>query len=201
VATAGGEPKTDPCAPVDGKPAAPLARPYDGVARSARCQNEVYAIMDGVTRALGQRCEYCHVTGDFSRATHRKEVANWMAQKFVPSLEKQGGGDVWCSDCHAASGKGRAKILGEPRKKSWAIEWMTTHLAEKFATATGDPLRCKLCHVGNLGSKEWEGKVILTDHVPPVTSHPPNAGAPSVTDGDAGVPDAAPADGAPLDGG
>ncbi|HEX6278209.1 MAG TPA: hypothetical protein VFZ53_34425 [Polyangiaceae bacterium] len=185
----------DHCAPENGKPVEPLVRKYEGVAAAARCQREVYTIMGYVTVALGQPCEYCHVENDYPRMTHRKHVANWMAQKLVPSLEKRGGGDVWCKDCHAASGTGRAKLLGDPRSKPWAVEWMSTHLTEQFDTAAGDPLRCKLCHGGNLGSKEWDPKVILTEHLPPVTSHPPDAGAPPAPDLDAGVPDAAPNDG------
>jgi hypothetical protein len=198
----------DDCAPENGKPVEPLVRKYEGLAAKARCQREVYTIMGYVTVALGQPCEYCHVEDDYPRMTHRKHVANWMAQKLVPSLEKRGGGDVWCKDCHAPSGNGRAKLLGEPRNKPWAVEWMSTHLTEQFDTAAGDPLRCKLCHVGNLGSKEWEPKVILTDHLPPVTSHPPDAAPPAAELGaatppdtgtsgsfDAGVADAAPSDG------
>ena len=179
-------PETDDCAPVDGKPVEPLARKYEGVAAKARCQREVYTIMGFVTVALGQPCEYCHVPEKYSEMTHRKEIANWMAQKLVPSLQKHGGGEVWCKDCHQSGQTGRAKILGDPRSRSWAIEWMSTHLAEKFDTVQGDPLRCKTCHAGNVGSKEWNPKVILTDHLPPVPARPlppaeperPDAGEP-----------------------
>ena len=160
--------EVDDCVPTDGKPVEPLVRKYEGVAAAARCQREVYTIMGFVTRALGQPCGYCHDTNDFTLMTHRKRVANWMAQKLVPTLEKRGGGDVWCKDCHAASGTGRAKILGDPRSRSWAIEWMSTHLVERFDSADGHALRCKMCHVGNVGSKEWDPKVIFGEHLPPV---------------------------------
>ncbi len=183
----------DDCAPTDGKPVEPLVRKYEGVAAKARCQREVYTIMGFVTRAMGEPCEYCHDPNDFTVMTHRKQIANWMAQKLVPSVEKRGGGDVWCKDCHAASGTGRAKLLGDPRSKSWAIEWMSTHLVERFDTADGHPLRCKMCHVGNVGSKEWDPKVILGDHLPPIPaaeaapSETSDAGAPPPGDVDAGV--------------
>jgi hypothetical protein len=198
-------PEIDDCAPEDGKPVEPLVRKYDGVAAAARCQREVYTIMGFVTRALGQPCQYCHVGENFPEMTHRKHVANWMARELVPRLSKHGGGDVWCKDCHAASGTGRAKILGDPRSRSWAIEWMSTHLVERFDTAQGDPLRCTMCHVGNVGTPGWNPKVILTDHLPPkppspaptAPSEPADAGvAPSVSD--AGI---APADAAVTDGG
>lgn len=178
----------DDCAPEDGKPVEPLARKYEGVARHARCQREVYTIMGFVTRALGQPCEYCHDPDSFPKMTQRKQVANWMAQKLIPSLEKHGGGELWCKDCHAPAGEGRAKILGDPRNRAQAIEWMTTHLVEKFDTARGEALRCKTCHGGNLGSKEWNSKVILTDHLPPIPEHAgipePEAGSDAA---DAGV--------------
>jgi hypothetical protein len=82
---------------------------------------------------------------------------------------------------------GRAKILGDPRSRSWAIEWMSTHLVEEFDTVQGDPLRCKTCHAGNVGSKEWNPRVILTDSVPGV----PDAGSPPTPEipSDAGVTD------------
>ena len=178
----------DDCAPEDGKPVEPLARKYEGVARHARCQREVYTIMGFVTVALGQPCEYCHVPERYPEMTERKRIANWMAAELVPSLQKHGGGELWCKDCHAPAGEGRAKILGNPRSRAQAIEWMTTHLVEKFDTARGEALRCKTCHQGNLGTKEWDPRVILTHHLPPATSHPPNASVPGVPDVDAGAP-------------
>ena len=184
----------DDCAPEDGKPVEPLARKYEGVARHARCQREVYTIMGRVTVALGQPCEYCHVPDRYPEMTERKRIANWMAAELVPSLQKHGGGELWCKDCHAPAGKGRAKILGNPRGRAQAIEWMTTHLVEKFDTARGEALRCTMCHEGNLGSKDWNSKVILTHHLPPIPEHAaiaaPDAGvdAASADVPDAGVP-------------
>jgi hypothetical protein len=193
----------DDCAPVDGKAVEPLLRKYEGVARHARCQREVYTIMGFVTRALGQPCEYCHVPDNYTAMTERKRIANWMAAELVPSLEKHGGGELWCKDCHAPAGKGRAKILGDPRNRAQAIEWMTTHLVEKFDTARGEALRCKTCHQGNLGTKEWNSKVILTDHLPPIPEHAAvaasdaayagvDAAGADVSDAGADVPDAGP---------
>jgi hypothetical protein len=93
-------------------------------------------------------------------------------------------------------------ILGEPRSHLMAIEWMSTHLVEKFDTAEGEPLRCKMCHAGNVGSKEWNPRVILTDHLPPhperasIVEATPDAGvAPPPDAGDPLAPDAGSADG------
>jgi hypothetical protein len=153
----------DPCAQQPGQPApAALERSYTGVAARARCQPELFSIMDGVAHSLGVGCDYCHLVPDFRAMTPRKEIANWMATELVPALRKKGGGQVGCSDCHA----GAAKILGEPRKESFAIEWMTTHLVEDFETQRGSALHCKSCHLGNLGTPEFQHKVSLTHHLP-----------------------------------
>ena len=71
---------------------------------------------------------------------------------------------------------------------------MSTHLVERFDTADGHPLRCKMCHVGNVGSKQWDPKVILGEHLPPrpekepTISEPSDAGAAPLGDTDAGTP-------------
>jgi hypothetical protein len=145
---------------------APLERTYTGLAAKARCQREVYTIMGGVTHFLGVGCNYCHLVPDYRAMTHRKEIANWMAADLIPSLQKKGGGAVWCNGCHTNAGVGVAKILGEPRKESFAIEWMTTHLVEDLETKTGSPLHCKSCHQGNLGTPEFQRKIILTKNLP-----------------------------------
>jgi hypothetical protein len=90
--------------------------------------------------------------------THRKRIANWMARELIPSLaKKNGSAELWCNDCH----DGKAKILGNPRNDEWAVEWMLTHLVSDFNAAGGEPLRCKACHGGNLGTPEFSRKVIL----------------------------------------
>ncbi len=155
----------DDCDQEPGKPPPePLARTYTGVAAKARCQREVYTIMGGVTHFLGVKCQYCHLVPDYEAMTHRKQVANWMASELIPALQKKSNGKTpWCKDCHQASGKGVAKILGDPRSPSFAVEWMTTHLVEDFQAKDGSPLHCKGCHGGNVGTPEFRKKVILTN--------------------------------------
>lgn len=154
----------DDCAAEAGKPPPePLLKEYTGVARKARCQREVYTIMGGVTHFLGVDCKHCHLEPNYAAMTHRKEIANWMARELIPRLEKRsGGGEPWCNDCH----QGKAKILGDPRKPQFAIDWMTTHLVEDFDTSLGKPLRCRSCHKGDLGSPEFQRKIILTGNLP-----------------------------------
>lgn len=176
----------DDCAEVPGEPPPePLRVRYTGVAAAARCQREVYTIMGGLTHFLGVKCEYCHVEDQYEAPTHNKQVANWMASELIPSLQKKGGGEVWCNDCHSANGKPTPKILDVPRRQGFVIDWMTTHLTERFERA-GDQgnLLCKDCHRSNLGSPDFQRRIILTDHLPPRPSAPeapvsePNAPSP-----------------------
>lgn len=141
--------------------------------------------MGGITHFLGVRCDFCHVEPNYEVMTHNKRVANWMATQLVPRLAKDGGGRVWCNDCHLVSGKGRAEILGNPRSETWAIEWMTTHLVEDLRSHDGKPLRCKGCHGGNLGSPEFRKKIILTGDLP--GGRPDAVGAEPASDADAGT--------------
>jgi hypothetical protein len=155
----------DDCAEEPGKPPPePLRIQYSGVAKAARCQRAVYTIMGGVTHFLGVECWHCHLEPDYAADTHNKQIANWMARELVPRLQKRvadagGSRDVWCQDCHA----GKPKLLGDPRRRDFAIEWMMTHLVEDFATATDKPPKCKDCHGGDLGSPEFRSKIILGD--------------------------------------
>lgn len=170
----------DPCVPVDGKPPAPLSRAYSGVLKAARCQAEVLTLMQGVSRALGVDCSHCHELGDYAKSTRNKEIANWMASELMPRLVNRSGTPLGCADCHADDGRGKAKILGAPRSRQRAVEWMNTVLVERFDASAGGRLYCNTCHVGQLGSPAFQGRVILTDHLPPL---PPGLSA-------AGVPDA-----------
>lgn len=145
-------------------PPAALRAEYTGVARAARCDREVYTIMGGITHFLGVKCAYCHIEPDYAADTHNKRVANWMARELVPGLRQRKfalgeTGEVWCQDCHA----GKPKLLGNPRQRSLAIDWMTTHLVEDFDTRQGQPLKCKDCHQGDLGSPDFKPKLIFSD--------------------------------------
>jgi hypothetical protein len=173
----------DDCIQQAGQPEPePLRIPYQGVAKAARCQREVYTIMGGLTHFLGVECRHCHLEPNYQAATHNKQIANWMARELVPRLElreKAAGRDegVWCQDCHA----GKAKFLGSPRRRDFAIEWMTTHLVEDFETTQGKPPKCKECHGGDLGSPEFRPKVILSDVSLPAPSPPAPPPTPSLS--------------------
>lgn len=161
-------PLPDLCAPRAGEPPPePLAHRFTGVAAKARCQEELYSIMSGVSRALAVQCEYCHLVPDYRALTHRKQIANWMANELVPALRVRATKQTpWCNDCHASLGHAAARFLGDPRDTSLAIEWMTTHLVEDFETKSGAPLKCKGCHRENLDSPQFQRKIIMTDLIP-----------------------------------
>lgn len=176
----------DDCAQLPGQPPPePLRIPYDGVAKGAPCQRAVYTIMGGLTHFLGVECRHCHLEPDYAADTHNKQIANWMARELVPRLQKRkpdadGSRDVWCQDCHA----GKPKFLGDPRRRDFAIEWMTTHLVEDFnrvdpaaGAAPAKPSRCKDCHGGDLGSPEFRSKIILSDLATGAMLPPPAAPA------------------------
>jgi hypothetical protein len=122
----------------------------------------VYRIMGGLTHALGVACKHCHQEPDYAAETHNKQIANWMARELAPRLRKRDAAsaeraEVWCPDCHA----GKAKLLGDPRRRDVAVEWMTTHLSEDFETRGSEPPRCQDCHGGDLGSPQFRAHVIL----------------------------------------
>jgi hypothetical protein len=174
----------DDCEVLPGKPAPePLRTQYTGVAKAARCQRAVFTIMGGLTHFLGVKCAHCHLEPDYAADTHNKHVANWMARELVPRLQKRvvaaggsGNTDVWCQDCHA----GKPKLLGDPRRRDVAIEWMTTHLVEDFTTTADSPPKCKDCHGGDLGSPGFRSKVILGElsGLPAPTAPPPPPATP-----------------------
>ena len=154
----------DDCDVVAGQPPPePLRVRYTGVAKAAACQRAVFTIMGGLTHFLGVECKHCHLEPDYAADTHNKQIANWMARELVPRLQKRATADasreVWCQDCHA----GRPKLLGNPRRRDVAIEWMTTHLVEDFDTVAGKPPKCRDCHGGDLGTPEFRTKIILNE--------------------------------------
>jgi hypothetical protein len=193
----------DDCQQEPGKPPPePLRLAYTGVAKAAQCQRAVYTIMGGLTHFLGVECKHCHAEPDYAADTHNKQIANWMARELVPRLQTRladadGKREVWCQDCHA----GKPKLLGDPRRRDVAIEWMTTHLTEDFDTLSGKPPKCKDCHGGDLGSPEFRTKIILSDlgglPAPAVTSPPatppPASSAPSEASAPVAPPTLAPA--------
>lgn len=182
---------SDDCVPQPGQPPPePLRKQYTGVAKAARCDREVYTIMGGVSHFLGVECRHCHLEPDYEADTHNKQVANWMARELVPRLVERdaasaaSGGGVWCGDCHT----GQAKFLGNPRSRGFAVEWMTTHLAESFQSTRGKPVKCKECHGGDLGSPEFRSKIILSGGLALPAPAPSPAAPATATEGASPAP-------------
>jgi hypothetical protein len=79
-------------------------------------EDAILLIMRGFTKALGVKCNFCHVKEegklDYPKWTRRKRIALWMHVHFVQKLRQADGSDVTCNTCH----QGKRKILGRALK-------------------------------------------------------------------------------------
>jgi hypothetical protein len=153
----------DPCAG-----SAPVPKPYAGILRTARCDQDMFLTMASVAQQLGLECDYCHVKSPedskfhYPDMTERKQVANWMSMHLMSSLRRKDGQPMRCKSCHTdEDGKPVARILGNPRDPQKAQEWMSLVMVNDFVKADGSKLRCKDCHGANFGQPEFKRKVIL----------------------------------------
>jgi hypothetical protein len=174
TADASSAPTSKPFDQCDKSP--PLAQKYFGVLKDARCDYDRFPIMADTATMLGVECNYCHAPDPndkkkelYPLPTPKKEIANWMKMHLMKAIKPVDGSEMKCGLCHNdEKGKPTPKILKSPRDETYAHEWMSLTMTTKFVVAaTGEKLKCKHCHVGNYGSKEWQKKVILTDHLPP----------------------------------
>jgi hypothetical protein len=175
----------DPC---EGSP--PVPRVYAGVLREAKCEQEMFLKMASVASQLDVECRFCHVPlvvggkedpkkEDYPVMTRKKETANWMSMHLMQAVKPADGSKIQCKSCHVDDrGKPLLKILGNPRNPARAHEWMSLVMVNRFVAADGQKLKCKSCHMGNFGTKDWQAKVILTDHIPAHALPPPGKGPP-----------------------
>ncbi len=56
--------------------------------------------MQEFTKALGVKCDYCHVQGKMSEETPHKQLARFMLTEFSGKLAKSDGTATSCNDCH-----------------------------------------------------------------------------------------------------
>lgn len=158
--------------PCEGK--GPPAKVYEGLARDARCEQEVFLTMAATAGALGRDCDGCHLRKegggkddyDYPSMTDQKRIANWMKHQFNDRLIHKDGSPVKCASCHkagAADGKPHGKFLGTPRDKKYAMEWMNLVMVNEFRTADGGKLTCKHCHGGAPSTPTFQPKVIQSD--------------------------------------
>ncbi|HKS40263.1 MAG TPA: photosynthetic reaction center cytochrome c subunit family protein [Blastocatellia bacterium] len=72
--------------------------------------DKLMEVMNAFTKALGVKCDYCHVQSDFDQDTPRKQIARFMITEFSSKLVKsEGGAAVTCTECH----KGRPRPLSD----------------------------------------------------------------------------------------
>jgi hypothetical protein len=166
------------------KDSGPVPRPYEGILRGARCDQQRFLTMASVADQLGVVCVYCHVPSptdpkkeDYPVMTPRKEIANWMSQHLMQAVKPADGSAIRCKSCHTdENGKPVAKILGNPRDPAKASEWMAMVMVNRFVAADGSRLKCRSCHVGTMGTPQWQAKVILrTEQIPPHEASGPAA--------------------------
>ena len=136
--------------------------------------------MGGLTHFLGVECKHCHQEPDYAADTHNKQIANWMARELVPRLQQARPAPTASRRCGARIATlASPSFLGNPRRRDFAIEWMTTHLVEDFETTAGQVAQVPQCHGGDLGSPEFQPKIILSElsglPLPPAPAaeHPP----------------------------
>jgi hypothetical protein len=74
-------------------------------------EEAVTQIMRSFTKAMGKKCNYCHVRSEgkfeYKKWTKRKRIALWMYTHFVQKLKDSDGNPVTCGTCHP----GKAKFL------------------------------------------------------------------------------------------
>jgi nitrate/TMAO reductase-like tetraheme cytochrome c subunit len=93
--------RTQPFAAALGRAAAPaLMIPAD----------KVMDVMQEFTKALGVKCDYCHVPGKFADETPRKQIARFMMTEFSGKLTKADGSAMSCNDCHQGHALPLAKL-------------------------------------------------------------------------------------------
>ncbi|HST21845.1 MAG TPA: photosynthetic reaction center cytochrome c subunit family protein [Blastocatellia bacterium] len=72
--------------------------------------DKLMEVMNAFTKALGVKCDYCHVQSDFDQDTPRKQIARFMITEFSSKLVKsEGAAAVTCTECH----KGRPRPLSD----------------------------------------------------------------------------------------
>ena len=77
-------------------------------------REQVIQIMNGISKALGVDCSYCHTT-DFAEPTPRKQVAHFMFAEYASKLVKSDGSAVNCNDCHQGHAR-PLSVLPFPRR-------------------------------------------------------------------------------------
>jgi hypothetical protein len=93
-------------------PASAVKKPEEaGAIVKGKDEDAILVIMRGFTKALGVKCNYCHVKEegkfDYPQWTKRKRIALWMHLQFVQKLKQADGTEVTCNTCH----QGKRKIL------------------------------------------------------------------------------------------
>lgn len=117
-------------------------------------------VMDLFNEALGTDCTDCHVKGQFSAPTKRKNIAGHMWNDFVRVLQTDKAQPVFCDSCH----QGKLAALDRTDKAALA-KWMDKNYQEKLALKSGKgDVSCATCHGDDTAppfleqwGKSWSG--------------------------------------------
>lgn len=108
-----------------------------------RDRRTLMAVMNTFTRALGVRCNWCHVDGDFAAPTPRKAVAMYMWDRFVTQLQHRGGAAVYCDSCH----HGTTIFLDRSvAAKPDLLRYMNEEYVRQLRRRDGRAHGCATCH-------------------------------------------------------
>lgn len=131
-----------------------------------RDRRTLMAVMNSFSRALGVRCGWCHVQGNFAAPTPRKAVAQYMWDRFVTQLSLRGGGALYCDSCHHGSTIFLDRAV--PAKPD-LLRYMNEEYAQQLRRRDGQSHGCATCH-----GEPFNPRFLPRESVPD-TVHPPVA--------------------------
>jgi hypothetical protein len=99
-------------------------------------------VMKTFTKALGARCDDCHVAGNFATPTPRKAVTMGMWNHFVRELSAKDGSPVYCDSCH----QGTITPLLDRHDDKALGKGMQDNYVAPLARRDGKSHDCATCH-------------------------------------------------------
>ncbi len=99
-------------------------------------------VMKTFSKALGARCDDCHIAKDFAAPTPRKAVAIGMWNHFVRELAAKDGSPVYCDSCH----QGTMTPLLDRHDDDALGHWMQANYVAPLKRRDGKDHKCATCH-------------------------------------------------------
>jgi hypothetical protein len=99
-------------------------------------------VMKTFSKALGARCDECHVAGNFAAPTPRKAIAAGMWDHFVRELSTKDGAAIYCDSCH----QGKMTPLLDRHDDDALGHWMQENYVAPLKRRDGKAHKCATCH-------------------------------------------------------